>query len=348
MASSCRLDAKAEFLDAISVLLRCGVAVAFRRVDTERKLKSLAFAVGGALCVAVSVLAGCSTGSARVEAQTVVAPLTYIGQWGAKGSGPGQLDDPTCIATDSLGDIYLADDGSHFVHKFGPDGMPHLSFQDPALDAPQSIAVDSGGAIYVTDADRGTVTIYLPSGIRLRSLRGGLRVNAENSLNVAVDDDGRIYVFDSQLRRVYTYTPRFRLIREWQPAANVPNRRVRAAAMAGAPDGSLYFVDPEANQILHFDGDGRFLSEIDTGTNGAGGKLSDQIAASNQYVFGMDDNGHVLHVWNADGAPKVDFDLTPELGERRRPAAPIAVSPRKELLVLDTPEGRVLRYRINF
>ncbi len=298
---------------------------------------------------AVLFLAACSQGPARVEAQTgATAPLTYIGQWGAKGSGPGQLDDPNCITTDSLGNIYLADDGSHFVHKFGPAGMPHLSFRDPYLESPQSIAVDSGGAIYVTDASRGTVTIYLPSGIRLRSLRGRLRVNAENSLDVSVDDDGRIYVFDSELRRVFAYTARFRLIREWQPAANVPNERVRPAAMTGAPDGSLYFVDPQRNLILHFDGDGRFLSQIDAGANGSSRKLSDQIAASSQYIFAMDDNGHMLHVWSTGGTLKTDFDLTPELGASRRPAAPIAVSLQRELLVLDTPEGRVLRYRINF
>lgn len=306
-------------------------------------------AIATVALLAVFLLAACSQKPSRVEAQSgPVAPLTYLGQWGAKGSGPGQLDDPTCIATDLLGDIYVADDGSHFVHKFGPAGMPHLSFQDPSLQSPQSLAVDSGGAIYLTDASRGTVTIYLPSGIRLRSLRNRLRVNAENALDVAVDDDGRIYVFDSEIRRVFTYTPTFRLIREWQPASNVPNEKVRLATMTGAPDGSLYFVDPEDNRIFHFDGDGRFLSQIDAGAGGSSRKLSDEIAVSSQYVFAVDDNGHMLHVWSADGTPKTDFDLAPELGENRRPAGPIAVSPRKELLVLDTPEGRVLRYRVNF
>ncbi|SRR5579875_67407 len=316
---------------------------------SEKSTKSLRLWAIIAFCVATTALTGCSRGSARVEAQaSVTPPLTYIGQWGAKGSGPGQLDDPACITTDMLGNIYIADDGSHFVHKFGPSGVPHLSFRDPALRAPQSIAVDSGGAIYVTDASRGTVTIYLPSGIRLRSLRRNLRVNGENALNVAVDEDGRIYVFDSQIHRVLTYTSRFWLIREWQPAANVPNERVHLAAMTGSPDGSLYFADPQDDRILHFSGDGHFISEINAEANGSARKLSDQIAASSQFVFAMDDNGRTVHVWAVDGTPKADVDLAPELGAGRRPAPPIAVSPRKELLVLDTPEGRVLRYRINF
>jgi len=295
------------------------------------------------------VFGGCTQRTTRAAGQpAALPPVQYIGQWGSKGSGPGQLDDPTCITTDSLGNIYIADDGSHFIDKFGPDGVPHLSFQDPGLKAPQSISVDSGGAIYVTDASRGTLTIYLPSGIPLRTLRGRLRVNTENALDVAVDDDGLIYLFDSELRKVFTYTPRFRLLREWQPSANVPNQRIRAAAMTGAPDGSLYFVDPAANRIFHFSSDGHFLSEIDPGADGGGRKLSDEIAASRQYVFAMDDNGRMLHVWSVDGRPKADVDLAPELGQGRRPAPPIAASPRNELLVLDTPEGRVVRYQINF
>lgn len=315
----------------------------------KAKLKSAARAAILAICVGPIVLAGCTQRTTQVEAESPeLPPVSYIGQWGTRGSGPGQLDDPTCITTDALGHVYMADDGSRFVDKFGPTGVPHLSFRDPWLRTPQSIAVDSGGAIYVTDARHGTVSIYLPSGIRLRTLRRRFPVNRENTLDVTVDDEGLIYLFDSQIRRVFTYTPRFRLVREWQPSANVPNERIRAAAMAGAPDGSLYFVDPVKNRILHFSYDGHFLSEINAGANGSGAKLSDQIAVSKQYVFAMDANGRMLHVWSIDGTPKADVDLAPELGQGSRPAPPIAASPRKELLVLDAPEGRVLRYRINF
>jgi hypothetical protein len=42
------------------------------------------------------------------------------------------------------------------------------------------------------------------------------------------------------------------------------------------------------------------------------------------------------------------MDLAPELGQGSRVAPALAVSPRKELLVLDASESRVLRYRINF
>lgn len=327
-----------------------GPATPFRSLRTKAAPRKAAWgAILAAVFAGALLVAGCAQKDTSADEQKPALPfVSYVGQWGAKGSGPGQLDDPTCITTDSFGHVYIADDGSHFIDKFGPTGVPHLSFRDLSLRSPDSIAIDSGGAIYVTDASRGTVSIYLPSGIRLRSLRRGFRVNTENALDVTVDDGGLIYLFDSRIHRVFTYTPHFRLVREWQPSANVPNERIRAAAMTGAPDGSLYFVDPAGNRILHFDSTGHFLSQIDAGANGSGRKLSDQIAVSQNYVFAMDDNGRMLHVWSIDGAPKADVDLAPELGQGGRPAPPIAASPRKELLVLDTLEGRVLRYRINF
>jgi hypothetical protein len=56
----------------------------------------------------------------------------------------------------------------------------------------------------------------------------------------------------------------------------------------------------------------------------------------------------MLHVLSTEGKPKFDRDLAPDLGQGSRPAPPLAISARRELLVLDALERRVLRYRINF
>jgi hypothetical protein len=75
---------------------------------------------------------------------------------------------------------------------------------------------------------------------------------------------------------------------------------------------------------------------------------TDGFAVSNNFIFVMDSDGRMLHIVDSEGKPKLDVDLAPELGQGSRPAPPLAVSAHHELLVLDAPERRVLRYRINF
>lgn len=291
-------------------------------------------------------LVGCSRTATQAESQKPVTPaISYISSWGMRGNGPGQLDQPVSIATDRVGDIYIADAGSDFVHKFDWRGTPLLSFQEPGLKNPQSIALDSGGAIYVTDSQRGSAFVFLPGGERYRELRLSTRPKADDELGVAVADDGVVHVLDPDKDRVFTYNSRFRLARSWSPAANSPNEKVGAGSIAVGPDGYLYMVDPEQNRILRFTEDGHFAGEFKCGENR---RLSDRFAVTRGFIFAMDADGRKLHVWSTDGQPKVDVDLAPELGQGNRSAPPIAVSPRKELLVLDAPEARVLRYQINF
>ena len=290
---------------------------------------------------------GCARPETNVEASHPAPPaLSYIGQWGTKGDGPGQLDQPACIATDTVGRAYIADAGSHFVHKFDTDGTPLLSFQENALKDPQSITVDGGGAIYVTELKSKSAFVYFPNGDRYRQLRLRTHANSEDMLSVGVDDGGLIQILDAEANRVFTFSPRMRLERSWTPVAGDPNAQVHPRMVAAVPDGSVYLLDADADRILKFTSDGHFVSEMKA--DGGSGRLSDAFAVSPIGIFAMDADGRTLHVWSPDGQPKLDMDLAPELGQGSGAAPALAVSPRKELLVLDAPESRVLRYRINF
>lgn len=310
---------------------------------------SAAGTIVGLLClVAVS---GGSQFYTRTESRpTAGPPLEYIGVWGAKGDGPGHLQDPTSIAADAIGNIYIADPGSKFVHKFGPQGKPLLSFQEDSLKHPQSVAVDGDGAIYVTDPVRGSVFICLPSGERDRFHELRLRSHAskENVLSVGVADDGLIFVLDSNAGKIFAFNARSRLVDSWKPRPDLAGLKGRPGTIAIAADTSVYVSDPVDSRILKFTRGGSYISEIGSSASRDGWKLSDRFAISANNIFAMDTDGRMLHVWTMDGTPKLDMDLAPQLGQAPRSAPPIAVSPRGELLVLDVPEARVLRYRINF
>src|SRR5277367_1934312 len=239
-----------------------------------------------------SALGGCSQANIPVQAQTPPPfSITYVATWGVKGGDPGQLEQPTDIATDTLGNIYLADAGSRFIDKFTWEGRPLFSFREPGLKYPQAITVDSGGAIYLTDVGRGSAFVFFPNGDRYHEVRLRTRPKSEDTLSVAVGEDGLIHVLDADAGHVFTYTPGMRLLRNWQPAANAPNERVRPRAIAMGPDGYVYLVDPAGNRILRYTNEGQFESLVDASADGVGRKLSDQFAVGLGYIFAMDADG---------------------------------------------------------
>ena len=293
-------------------------------------------------------IAGCSQLPVALAQKSVSAAptLQYIGEWGTKGDGPGQLKDPTGIATNSLGDVFIADGGSGFISKFAPQGKPLLSFQEDGLNHPQSIAVDRGGAVYVTDPVRYSVFIFLPTGDRYRELRIRNRPVAGNSLSVAVGNDGQIHVLDASAGKILTYTPRLRLVQTWQPRETFPGSK-RFGPLIQGPDDLLYLATPSGG-IMKLMRDGYLVNEITPADRGVSWNPNAGFAVWNNCIFLMDSDGRMLHVVGTDGSPRLDMDLAPQLGQAARKAPALAVSSHGELLVLDAPESRVLRYRIGF
>lgn len=281
------------------------------------------------------------------EKPVVASPsIAYIGEWGVKGDGPGQLQDPSGIATNFLGDIFIADAGSAFISKFAAGGKPLLSFQEDGLNHPQFIALDQGGAIYVTDPVRDSVFIFLPNGDRYRELRLRTRPVPGNEVSVAVGDDGLIHVLDSNAGKVFTYTSRLRLVQTWQPRETFPGSK-RFGPLVKGPDDYLYLATPSGG-IMKLTRDGHLVTEIVPSTKDASWNPNAGFAIWSNCVFLMDSNGLMLHVVTTDGAPKLDMDLAPQLGQASRKAPPLAVNSKGELLVLDAPEARVLRYHVSF
>jgi len=304
---------------------------------------------GAALLLYCSLaISGCSQATSEPLPPSPATPtLKYIGQWGAPGNGPGQLQQPSGIATNSLGDVFIVDSGSAFISKFAPEGKPLLSFQEDGLNHPQSIAVDRDGTLYVTDPVRNSVFIFMPDGEHYRELRLRTRPVAENTLSAAVGDDGLIHVFDQHAGKVFSYTPRLRLVQTWEPRETFPGTQHFGPLVAG-PDNFLYLGTPSGG-IMKFTREGHLITEITAGTTGVTWNPGAGFAVWSNCVFVMDSDGRMLHVASTvDGAGKSDVDLAPELGQAARKAPALAINPHSELLVLDAPESRVLRYRITF
>jgi len=90
-------------------------------------------------------------------------------------AGRAQLKEPSGIAADSAGNLYIADKGNHRIRRisngvittiagdgtagFGGDGGPAATAQ---LGDPTNVAVDPAGKVFIADGDR--VRVLMPSG----------------------------------------------------------------------------------------------------------------------------------------------------------------------------------------
>jgi DNA-binding beta-propeller fold protein YncE len=89
----------------------------------------------------------------------------YLGKWGSSGTGNGQFDTPTGVATDPGGNVYVSDESLMRVQKFtgsgtyicewGLYGNGNGEFRGPA-----AMAADAAGNVYVADSNNHRIQMF--------------------------------------------------------------------------------------------------------------------------------------------------------------------------------------------
>jgi YD repeat-containing protein len=145
-----------------------------------------AIAIGGPSGGSAFTLAIADSGNNRVLRWTSVG--VYVGQFGAKGTGGGQLDRPEAIDVDTQGDVWVGDrnngriqvfdEAGKYVDQVGTNGTGQGQF---SFAAPMGIATSEGHA-YVTDTANNRIQDWL-----------GLRYTPSSEV-APTDDDPRVEV----------------------------------------------------------------------------------------------------------------------------------------------------------
>jgi streptogramin lyase len=249
------------------------------------------------------------------------------------------------FTVDTLGNVFFADPGAGFVHKFESTGTPLLSFEDPRLHRASGIAVDSGGAIYVADAQRGSILIFFPDGTFLRSMQSQPQPHFSGALAISVDDQGNLFVPDPAHSRVIKFDAHGRLVKSWAVPKNASGDE-RPSAVAAAQDGSVFVAFAKTGRVEKYSSDGMWITSWSAAENPAGDShVLTGFAAAGQFLFTLTDTPPQIRVWTLDGQRKVEADLSEHLGAIMTPQ--IAVTPHSELLVFDPAAPRVFRFRMH-
>jgi streptogramin lyase len=160
---------------------------------------------------------------------------TLAGTAGVKGGADGtgaaaSFDDPTGIAVDSAGNVYVADAVNSTIREITPAGVVTTlagtaggagnadgTGAAATFNKPAGVAVDSAGNVYVADTFNGTIREITPAGVvttmvgtagAVGSADGtGAAASFNRPTAVAVDGAGNVYVADTFNDTIRKVTP---------------------------------------------------------------------------------------------------------------------------------------------
>lgn len=130
-----------------------------------------------------------------------------------------EFSDPTGIAADSLGNVYVSEYGNNDVRKIssgivttlagsGAVGNSEGSGSAASFNLPERLAVDSAGNLYVADTNNGAVRKITPAGAVTTFARGsGSSGSFVQPWGIAVDSADSVYVGDPYTNDIFKILP---------------------------------------------------------------------------------------------------------------------------------------------
>lgn len=205
---------------------------------------------------------------------------TSIGCIDPDGSGPLELGDgqfliPQGIATDSSGNIYVADFDNHRIQKFNNTGTfltkwGSLGTGDGQFDSPAYVAIDSTGNVYVTDMRNHRIQKFTSDGVFLT--KWGSFGSGDGQLyfprGIAVDFSGNVYVADTSNHRIQKFSSLGTFIAKWGSSGAGDGQFSFPTDVSVNPSGDVYVADSANNRTQKFTTDGTFITKW--GTSGSG------------------------------------------------------------------------------
>jgi sugar lactone lactonase YvrE len=269
-----------------------------------------------------------------------------VQEFGAKGSGPGQMDDARYVTLDSEGNIWTADYQDGRVQQFDPSGKFLQLIQVPA-DKNDSIlieglAADLKGNLYV--ARGGDILKYnIGNGSLVKTFPGKFPSTRYQAL--AVDAQNNLYAIHSTAsdNSLIKLNPDGKQLARWDDIVTRVNKKDAAMDLGLAVDGlgNIYIASSFGNQVYSYDPTGEFIDRF--GQQGdEPGQLSgpDGLAVDGQKHLYVHHNGGIDQ-FDTGGRFIASLPIDYTKGSPRT-----VVVDREGFVYTVTSNGVVLKYQI--
>jgi len=271
---------------------------------------------------------------------------TIVQEFGAKGSGPGQMDDARYVALDADGNIWTADYEDGRVQQFDPSGKFLQLIQVPADKNDntliEGLTADLKGNVYV--ARGGDILKYSSAdGSLLKTFPGKFPDTRYQAL--AVDAQNNLYAIHSTAsdNSVIKLNPDGKQLARWDDIVTKVNKKDAAMDLGITVDGvgNIYVASSFGNQVYIYDPKGQFID-----------RFGQEGSEPGQFSFPKDiavDGQKHLYVHHSGGIDQFDT------GGRFIGSLPIdyakgsprtVVVDREGQVYTVTSEGKVLKYQI--
>jgi trimeric autotransporter adhesin len=313
----------------------------------------------------------------KVDTKGIISTIAGNGTFGFAGDGSAatgaNLNQPSGVALDSQGNIYIADTGNARIRKVSSSGTISTvagngmvsysgdggSATGAQLNGPLGVAADNTENLFIADSQNGVVRTVKKGAIT--SVGGGTLVIPRG---VATDAAGNAYVADAQDNRVrkiaidgtvttYAGNGTSGFAGDGAPAANAQLSAPAAVAVDAA--GNLYIADLGNLRIRKVSADGNIVTVAGNGSQGYSGDGGAAINASLNAPLGVavdpsgnfyiaDSASHVIRKVTLDGnintiagtgAPGFTGDGGPAISAQIASPTGIAADPYGNIFFVD-------------
>ncbi len=186
-------------------------------------------------------------------------------EWGGRGAGQGEFEDPKGLALGPDRSIYVADTGNHRIQVFDKDGNFLCGWGEEGegegeFRFPEGVAVGGDGSVYVADTGNHRIQVFDAQGAFLAKWGGQGDALGEFYFpkGVSVGLSGQLYVADTGNHRIQRFTGRGLPLGAWGGEGSGDGEFAFPTALAVGPFGFVYVVDQGNRRIQRFDRDGNF------------------------------------------------------------------------------------------